>query len=127
VAELALDHDQRHALARHLDRVRVPQLVRREAPSHARLARHVAQLRARRGGRPGPPARCAVDDAEQRSDRQHHPRLEPGLKLLPRPVVHANLAAPATLAAPDQQRSATRVQVGLGERERLADPQSGPP
>src|SRR5215216_2502432 len=30
VAELALDDDQRHALAGHLDRVRVAQLVRRE-------------------------------------------------------------------------------------------------
>jgi hypothetical protein len=62
-----------------------------------------------------------------RPDRQRHPRLEPGLKLLPRPVVHANLAAAASLAAPHQQRAATRVQVGLGERERLADPQAGAP
>src|SRR5215212_8730553 len=34
VAELALDDDQRHALAGHLDGVRVAQLVRREAPPH---------------------------------------------------------------------------------------------
>jgi hypothetical protein len=32
VAELALDHDQRHAFARRFDRVRVSELVRREAP-----------------------------------------------------------------------------------------------
>jgi hypothetical protein len=30
VAELALDHDQRHTLARHLNRVRMAQLVWRE-------------------------------------------------------------------------------------------------
>jgi hypothetical protein len=34
VSELALDDDQRHAAARYLDRVCVPQLVRREASQH---------------------------------------------------------------------------------------------
>jgi hypothetical protein len=38
------------------------------------------------------------------------------------PVVHADLAAPAALAAPHQQRTAARVEVGLGQRERLVDP-----
>src|SRR5919199_2635868 len=52
---------------------------------------------------------------------------EPGLKLLPGPVVHPHLAAPAALAAPHEQRSATRVEVGLGERERLVDAQPGAP
>ena len=32
-----------------------------------------------------------------------------------------DLAAPPALAAPHEQRSAARVEVGLGERERLAD------
>jgi hypothetical protein len=49
------------------------------------------------------------------------------LELLPRPVVHAHLAAPAALTAPHQQRATTRVEVGLGERERLADAQAGAP
>ena len=44
VAELALDDDQRHALAGHLDGVRVAQLVRREASPHAGLAGDAAQL-----------------------------------------------------------------------------------
>jgi hypothetical protein len=35
--QLALDDVQRHALPRHLDRVRVTQLMRREAPPHASL------------------------------------------------------------------------------------------
>ena len=125
--ELALDDDQRHALARHLHGMGVAQLVRREAPPHAGFPRDASQLRARCGGRPRPPPCRAGDDAEQRSDRQRHPRLQPGLKLLPRPVVHPDLAAPAALATPHQQRPAARVQVGLGERERLADPQAGPP
>jgi hypothetical protein len=52
---LALDDDQRHALARHLDGVGVPELVRREASPHAGLAGDAAQLRAGGGGRPRPP------------------------------------------------------------------------
>src|SRR5688572_676543 len=127
VAELALDDDQRHALAGHLDGVRVPELVRREAAAHAGLARDAAQLRAGRGGRPGAPARRAVDDAEHRSDWQLDARLQPRYEPLPGPVVHADLTAAAALAAPHQQRAATRVQVGLGERERLADAQAGSP
>src|SRR5829696_7526477 len=74
-------------------------------------------------GRP----RRHIDDAEQRPDGQLDPRLEPGRELLPGPVVHADLTAAAALAAPHQQRAAARVQVGLGERERLADAQTGAP
>jgi hypothetical protein len=44
VAELALDDDPRHALARHLDRVGVAQLVRCEASPHAGVAGDAAQL-----------------------------------------------------------------------------------
>ena len=60
-------------------------------------------------------------------DRQLDPHVQPGRELLPGPVVHADLAAAAALAAPHQQRAAARVKVGLGERERLADPQAGAP
>ena len=45
VAELALDHDQRHAFARQLDGVRVPELVRREASAHAGRDGGPAQVR----------------------------------------------------------------------------------
>jgi hypothetical protein len=54
VAELALDGDRRHALAGHLNGMRVAQLVRREASPHAGLAGGAAQLRTRGRGRPGP-------------------------------------------------------------------------
>src|SRR5512144_332034 len=80
-----------------------------------------------RAGRPRPPARRAVADAEQRADRQLNPRVEPRGELPPRPVVHPDLAATAALAAPHEQRAATRVKVGLGERECLVDPQAGAP
>jgi hypothetical protein len=33
--KLTLDHDQRDALVRHLDRVRIPELMRREPAAHA--------------------------------------------------------------------------------------------
>jgi hypothetical protein len=114
-------------LAGHLDGVRVAELVRREAPTHPGLAGDAAQFRAGGAGCPRPSACRTVDDAEQRSDRQLDPGLEPWFELLPRPVVHPDLAAAATLAAPHQQRTAARIEVGLGERERLADPQPSAP
>src|SRR3954468_22743626 len=60
-------------------------------------------------------------------DRQLEPEVQPGRELFPGPVVDADLAAAAALAASDQERSAAGVEVGLGERERLADPQSDGP
>jgi hypothetical protein len=50
VAQLALDDDQGHAVARELDRVGVPELVRREAPTDSRVDGGPAQLRSGRGG-----------------------------------------------------------------------------
>jgi hypothetical protein len=44
VPELALDHFQRQALARHLNRVHVAQLMRREAAAHARPCGDAPQL-----------------------------------------------------------------------------------
>src|SRR3989337_157066 len=45
VPELALDDDQRHALAGHLDGMRVAELVRGKAPTHPGLAGNAAQFR----------------------------------------------------------------------------------
>jgi hypothetical protein len=52
----------------------------------------------------------------QRSDRQVDAHGEPWFELLPRPVVHPDLAAAAALAAAHEQRSATAIEVGLGAR-----------
>jgi hypothetical protein len=41
-----LDDRQRDPFVGHLDRVRVPELVRREPPANARLGRQAAQLAA---------------------------------------------------------------------------------
>ena len=68
MAELALDHVERDALAGELDGVGVAQLVRREAAPDAGLGGEPAELDARVRARPGPPAGRAVDDAEQRPD-----------------------------------------------------------
>jgi hypothetical protein len=70
VAELALDDVERHALACELDGVRVAQLVRCEAAPDPRLRGEPAELDADVGARPEPAARRAVNDAEQRPDRE---------------------------------------------------------
>ena len=44
VSELALYHDERDALVRHLDPVSVPKLMRREPPPHARCGGSMVQL-----------------------------------------------------------------------------------
>ena len=49
------------------------------------------------------------------------------LKLLPGPVVHADFAAAAALAAADEDCAAAGVEVGFGERERFVDAQPGAP
>jgi hypothetical protein len=119
MAELALDDVQRHALTRELERVRVAQLVRREPTPDARLVREAPEFAADGGARSRPPAGRAVDDAEQRPDRQLGPCAQPRPKLLPAPLVHPDLAPPAALAAADQHRSAPRIQVVPGQSERL--------
>src|SRR5215207_7136007 len=119
VAELALDDEQRDTLARHLDGMGVAELVRREAPPDAGERRRVAQLFAGGGLRPAAAARRSGQNAEQRADGQREAEVQPLLKLFPGPVVHADFAAAAALAAADEDRAAAGVEVSLGERERL--------
>jgi hypothetical protein len=82
VAELALNHVQRHALAGHLDSMCVAKLVRGEAAADAGLRSDAAELVASGGRCPGSSARLAVDDAEQRPYRHLDPAGEPGPELL---------------------------------------------
>jgi hypothetical protein len=67
VSELALDDDQWHALAGHLDRVCVTQLVRSEASANAGSRRGAPELSACPACRPRAAAGASVDDAEQRT------------------------------------------------------------
>ena len=48
-------------------------------------------------------------------------------QLLPRPLVHADFAASAALAASDEERAAAVVEIELGERQRFPDAQPGAP
>ena len=75
MAELALDDDQRHALAGHLDGVGVPELMWREASPHSCRAGGAPQLGTCRSRRPVQSARPAVDDAQQRTDRELAPHV----------------------------------------------------
>jgi hypothetical protein len=70
VAELALDHDQWHTFASHLDGVGMSQLVRREASANAGFRGRPAELRSSRGRRLVAAARGAADDAKQLTDRK---------------------------------------------------------
>jgi hypothetical protein len=121
MAELALDDDQRDTFAGHLDRVGVAQLVWCEAPAYTGRGGGAPELRA--GGRacPGSATCRTVDDAEQRADGEFEAALEPGLEFLPPPVVHADLTPASALAAADEQRAASLVEIGLGERKRFLD------
>lgn len=123
--ELALDHIQWDALSRHFNGVGVAQLVWREAAANTGQAPQAPELRPRRRSRPRPSSRGSVDHAEERANRQFHPELQPGIKLLPSPIVHPNLAALATLAVADEHRSEPGLEVSLGERQGLADPKTG--
>jgi hypothetical protein len=102
VSELALDDDQRHALAGHLDRVGMAQLMRSEASAHAGSSGGPSKLGASSAGGPRAAAGASVDDAEQRTDGQRDPRGEPRLELLPSPVVHSDLATSPSFAVPDE-------------------------
>src|SRR5215218_6040355 len=59
----------------------------------------------------------AVDDAQQRTHRELAPYLKPSLELFPGPCVHTDLATPAALAAPNQQRAAALIEISFGECE----------
>jgi hypothetical protein len=72
VTELALDHDQRHALARELNGVRLPELVGRKAPPDAGVGGGVVHVCSCGGARPGSATGPTVDDAEQRPDGHLH-------------------------------------------------------
>src|SRR5204862_4481170 len=80
-----------------------------------------------RRGRPGPRRGRRLGDAEERADGPGGARLEPGRQLVPRPAIHADLAPSAALAATYEYRPTTAVEIALGERQRLADPESRPP
>ena len=127
MAELALDDQQRYAFAGHLDRVGLPQLMRREPSSNSGLGGCGVELRPDAGGCPWAAAGRAAEHAEQRAGRQRFPHAEPRVELLPRPPVHAEFPALAALAVTDQDGASIRVYVALVQRECFADSQTRSP
>ena len=99
----------------------------RKAPTDARGFRRSTQLLTRSGRLPAPSGGGAVDDTEQRPDRQGRANLQVRGQLTPRPAVHAHLATPAALPGAHHDGTAGTVKVGLGEVECFADPQPGSP
>jgi hypothetical protein len=82
VPELALDDHQRDALMGHLDRVRMPQLVGREATPDPRHRGSSSQLAARGRRLPVASGGQAVDHAQQWADGEPDAELLPGFELL---------------------------------------------
>src|SRR5215218_968797 len=105
----------------------VAELVRRKSPADSGVGREAVKLEAHTGTGPAAAAGGAIDDAEQRPDRQLGTRGEPGAQLFPAPGVHADLAPSAALALADEQRPAVLVEIGLEQRKRLVDAQPGAP
>jgi hypothetical protein len=122
VAELALNHVERHALAGELDGVGGVHWCgakRRRLPawaaSRAKLDAHVR-------ARPRPPA-------GRPSMTQNDGRIGNSTRTAShgRSCSHPDLAAPAVLTVADQQRPARGVEVALAERERFLNARPAAP
>jgi hypothetical protein len=113
---LALDNDQRHAFARQLDGVCVPELVwcnRRRTPAAAAVARRSVRAAALDQWRPAvAPLMMQTSGPTGSSVRNS----DQGQKFFPAPRVHPDLAASSALAAPDQHGAATVIEICLGEQ-----------
>ena len=108
--------------------MRMPQLMRRKPTPHASVNGKVAlQLRPRCGGGPRAAAGRALDHAEQRPRRERRALGRPVGQGRPCPGVDPDLATPVTLPVPDEQAPSPLVEVGLGEREGLVDPNARAP
>jgi len=105
-----LDDDEWYSFVGHLDGVGVAKLVRREASSDARVpATRRSSARAAAGdhGRPrvGPLMTQNSGPTGSSTRRSIHRCRFPG------PLVHADLGAPAALAAAHEQRATTVVEI----------------
>jgi hypothetical protein len=125
VPELALDDDQRHAFARHLDRVSVAQLMgakRRRTPAAAAVRRSSARAAAGDQCRPRvAPLETQRSGPGARADRRARAQAVP---IPMRPCRLRDGARPCR-AGPRLSRDVDRI--ALGKRERLLDAQPGPP
>jgi hypothetical protein len=77
--------------------------------------------------RPRSPACRSGRDTKQRTDGQADATVNPRLEVLPAPVIHADLAALVALPMAHEDRATPSVEVGLREREHLADAKTSAP
>jgi hypothetical protein len=113
VAELALDQRQRDPLVQQLHGVRMPELVRGQAPAHPGVNRRAVQLKPGGAGRPRMAAGGSDDHATQRPDGEFRALVQPRLQRRPPPRIHADLAPSIVLSMPDQNRPAPLFEVGF--------------
>jgi hypothetical protein len=125
--ELALDDQERNSFAGDLDGVRVPNLMGREPAPHPGCLSGAAQLRSQARRRAWSSACRAAQRAGQSADRQRRTVSEPWDELLPGPAIHSDLAPLAAFPAPDEDGTARLIEIGLNQRQRLADPETGAP
>src|SRR3954453_4004578 len=97
---------------------------RRRTPASAAVWRSCSRAAACVQARP---TVWSGQDAEQRTDGQFDADSQPLLQLLPGPIVHADFAATAALAAADEDCAAAGVEVSLRERKRFVNAQPGAP
>src|SRR5205809_7462050 len=102
----------------------MPQLMGHKPSAHAGPRGASAQGAGRRA-RPRPATGATADYAEQRTDRHRLAELEPGLEVLKAPVVHADLAPVADLAAAPHHRPAPRVEIEIARSNRRLVAQPG--
>jgi hypothetical protein len=77
-----LDDHERDAFVRHLDSVRVPELVWRKLAPYPCCGGGAGELPARACGFPVAPGGGTVDDAEERADREAGAEVLPWFELL---------------------------------------------
>jgi hypothetical protein len=105
----------------------MPQLMRRETPTHTGRDGKIAKRRARSGRRPRTSLGRSGDDAQQSADVHVHPNRQPRVEVLPRPCVHPDLPSLAILPTAHQDAAAGSVEIALSEAKRLGDSEPSTP
>jgi len=113
--------------SRAISTVSMPELVRTEPPADTGTDGGHSQLLPRSRRSPRPARRRTMQHAQRSAHRKRRAQLHPRPQLLLPPAIHPDLAAPSALAMTHQNRTADRVKIALGERERLRDPQPRSP
>src|SRR3954463_11128686 len=101
--------------ARHLDRVRVTELMWGKATAYAGGDGEVTEGGAGSGWRPGPGGWRAVGETQEGPCGHLDTPMDPPRALPLAPATHADLAALPALAAADKHPAGRSVEIALGE------------